>query len=246
MSDLSVRMRNYEQKFKLPENLPVIVRIDGRAFHTLLRNMQKPFDHGFIQLMDEVGLVLCNEVQNCRMAYIQSDEISLLLFQNRDAQPWFSNEIQKITSITSSIASSVYTRSHKPARIEETFVAFDSRTFVLPPDEVTNYFIWRQLDWERNSIQMSARAKYSHKELKNKNTTDMIDLLLRRDVDWNELPTYLKRGRAIIKVKGTREVDGREFYRTQWTIDNNIPKFTEDRDYIESKMEPEFAVVKTC
>lgn len=249
MTDLGNRMKKYEQKFYLPENLPVIIRIDGRAFHTLLRGMEKPFDNRFVAIMNEVGIALCNEIQNCRMAYLQSDEISFLLYQNRDAQPWFSNEIQKIASITASIASSVFTDSYSAMGIDRKnamSIAFDSRAFVLPPNEVVNYFIWRQLDWERNSIQMLSRAHYSHNELKNVNTTGMLELLLEKDVDWNELPQYLKMGRTVVKIKTREPLDDSEnsetYERTRWSVNDHLKKFTEDREFIESKMEPDFAI----
>lgn len=246
---LESRMRNYEQKYKLPEYLPVIIRIDGRAFHSLTRGMDKPFDHKFIALMDDVGTVLCKEVQNCRMAYIQSDEINLLLYQKRDSQPWFGSEIQKITSITASIASSVFTASYDSTEHRTPVVAFDSRAFVLPPHEVVNYFIWRQNDWIRNSIQMMGRAHFSHRELNGVSTDGILELLKSKDLHWDTLFTYVKRGRTVVKIKTMElieSVDGNpndDYYeRSRWTVDSNIPIFTDDRDYIESKLEPEFAL----
>ena len=249
ITSLEERMKNYENKFRLTENLPVIVRIDGRAFHTLTRKMDKPFDFAFISKMNEVAIALCKEVQNCRLAYVQSDEISLLLYQKENAHPWFGNEIQKITSITSAIASSVFTLLSREDDIRK-HIAFDSRAFVLPPDEVVNYFIWRQLDWSRNSIQMLARQHFSPKELNNVSIDNIIELLIEKGDDWNNLFPYLRKGRAAIKIRTMEQVDDNhkkieepEFYeRTRWTIDDNIPVFTEDRDFIESKMEPDFAL----
>jgi len=247
---LEERMKGYEQKIKLPENLPVIIRIDGRAFHTLTRSMEKPFDSGFIDLMNDVATTLCKEVQNCRMAYVQSDEINLLVYQKRDAHPWFGNEIQKITSITASVATSAFSRWFTNNTNRNAKIAFDSRAFIIPPDDVANYFIWRQLDWMRNSIQMLARSYFSHSDLKNVSTIEMHELLLSRGVDWNEIQPRLKHGRTAIKIKSMEPLDEEynigeepEFYeRTRWTIDDNIPIFTKDRDYIESKLEPDFAL----
>lgn len=249
ITSLEERMKNYENKFRLTENLPVIVRIDGRAFHTLTRKMNKPFDFTFINKMNEVAIALCKEVQNCRMAYVQSDEISLLLYQKENAHPWFGNEIQKITSITSAIASSVFTLLSREDDMRK-HVAFDSRAFVLPPNEVANYFIWRQLDWTRNSIQMLARQHFSNKELTNVSVNEIIELLKEKGDDWNNLSPYLKKGRAVIKIKTMERINDihkrlgePEFCeRSRWTIDDNIPVFTEDRNFIESKMEPDFAL----
>ena len=244
--NLSERMKNYEQKYKLPENLPVVIRVDGKAFHTLTRNMRKPFDIDFIDIMNKVGIVLCREVQNCRMAYIQSDEINLLVHQKQGAHPWFNNEIQKIASVTAAMAASVFTNFSSDVKKDKTIVAFDSRAFILPPKEVTNYFIWRQLDWERNSIQMLARSCFSAKELNGISSLEIIEMLKEKGSDWNKILPYLKRGRTAIKVK-TTEIsrvgkNPEHFERTKWMIDMSTPKFTEDRDYIESKMEDDFAI----
>lgn len=243
-------MRGYEQKIKLPENLPVIVRLDGRSFHTLTRGMKKPFDLNFISMMNDVATALCKEVQNCRIAYIQSDEISLLLYQKRESQPWFGNDIQKIASITASIASSVFTRELAFVEDRNITVAFDSRVFILPPNDVVNYFIWRQQNWMRNSVQMLVRSYFSHNDLKNISTSEMHELLLSKDVDWNEIQPYLRKGRTVIKTKNIELLDNEysdakkpELYeRSRWIVDNDIPIFTEDRDFIESKMEPDFAI----
>lgn len=248
--DLENRMKGYEQKIKLPQNLPVIVRLDGRAFHTLTRGMKKPFDLNFISMMNDVAIALCKEVQNCRIAYVQSDEISLLLYQKRDAHPWFDNNIQKITSITASIAASVFTRDFANIENRNVNVAFDSRAFVIPPNDVVNYFIWRQHDWMRNSVQMLARSYFSHKELNNVSSTEMHELLLSKNVDWNKIQPYYKHGRTAIKTVSMEPLDDEynntqepEYYeRTRWIIDDYIPVFTEDRDYIESKMKPDFAL----
>ena len=60
---------------------------------------------------------------------------------------------------------------------------FDARAFNIPMDEVKNYFIWRQQDWIRNSVQMLAQAHFSHKELHGKNQSDMHDMLNEKDIN---------------------------------------------------------------
>ena len=112
VTNLETRMKNYENKIKLPEHLPVIVRIDGKAFHTLTRSMQKPFDSKFIELMNNVGTVLCKEVQNCRMVYIQSDEISLILHNKEsNSQHYFGGKRDKINSVLATKLSLFFNRN---------------------------------------------------------------------------------------------------------------------------------------
>lgn len=126
---------------------------------------------------------------------------------------------------------------------------FDSRVFNIPREEVTNYFYWRQLDASRNSIQMVGQANFSHKELQYKSCNDIQDMLMtKKDINWNDFPTYQKRGSCVIKKYVEHEgwepcVDesmGKVgdilcvTERGNWIIDKDIPVFKGDgREYIE-------------
>ena len=113
---------------------------------------------------------------------------------------------------------------------------FDARCFSIPKEEVTNYFYWRQLDATRNSIQMVGQANFSHKELQNKSCNDIQNMLLtQKDINWNSIPTYQKRGSACIKyIESVDYPDGTTTERSRWKIDKNIPIFkNEGREYIE-------------
>lgn len=107
-TDLDIRMKSYEKVTdqKLIRRMPVLIRIDGRAFHTFTKGFNKPFDDILINAMKETTKYLCENVQNCVLGYIQSDEISLLLvdYKELDTQPWFDNRIQKIVSNTAALA----------------------------------------------------------------------------------------------------------------------------------------------
>lgn len=220
---LGDRMKGYESCTcsPLPINTPVILRVDGRAFHTFARRFEKPFDNTLIEMMNEVARALMNEIMNARFAYIQSDEISILIYDKVDSDVWFGNKPQKMTSISAAIASVVATNFLVEHGIKHGNKAlFDSRVFSIPEKDVTNYFIWRQRDWERNSIQLLAREYFSHKELHGKNTSDIHEMLHKKGVNWNDLPIYLKRGRCIYGD----------------TFDECPPIFTEDRNYVESHL----------
>jgi len=237
--------QNYENvfKYKLPERMPVIIRLDGRAFHTLTAKSDKPFDKNFIDLMDETAEYLCKEIQGVQLAYIQSDEISLLLhnYKKLDSQSWFNNEIQKMCSISAGLASAYFTMvynesiiAYRNHRNTLQLSQFDSRCFVIPEEEVCNYFIWRQKDWERNSIQMLAQSLYSHKELMNKNTAELNELCFQKGKNWNDLEVSLKRGRSCVyNLQHSGKIDDIDVFNMKWNIDNNIPIFTDDRNYIE-------------
>jgi tRNA(His) 5'-end guanylyltransferase len=117
---------------------------------------------------------------------------------------------------------------------------FDSRVFTIPKEEVCNALIWRQQDATRNSILSVGQANFSHKDLHGKSCNNIQDMLMtQKGINWNDYATTLKRGSCCIKVD-----DGLTAYdevgnicdytqRSKWVIDNEIPIFSQDRNYIE-------------
>lgn len=232
-SSLEDRMKSYEKvwSYKLPPRMPVIIRVDGRAFHTLTRGLETPFDVNFIWLMDTVAVALCEQIQGAQLAYVQSDEISVLVhnYKRFESQGWFDNQVQKMVSISAAIASAVFTAGSDRGPWDEPRIAqFDSRVFVLPEAEVCNYFIWRQRDFERNSVQMLARSLFSHKECDRKNNADLQEMCWQKGKNWNNLETRLKRGRCIVRSSAAD--------RRNWICDTEIPQFKLDRNYIEQHL----------
>ena len=246
-SDLATRMKTYYEeipKTKLIRRTPVIIRLDGKAWHTWTRGFQKPFDDILIESMQETMKYLCENIQGCVFGYTQSDEISLVLvdYKNLNSSAWFDYEVQKMCSISASIATMYFNKifnnkineysewAYGDRSIEKAYLIaaekgamFDARCFNLPKEEVTNYIYWRQLDATRNSIQMVGQTWFSHKELHGK-SCNMIQnmLLMEKNINWNRLLTYKKRGSACKK-----NAIG------QWFIDKNMPilKRTEEVDY---------------
>lgn len=206
---------------------------------------------------------LCKEIAGCKLAYVQSDEISLLLtdYDTIGTQPWFENNLQKLVSVSASIATLAFNRAFASLtrdlsdeyayhgvtmrnlwgeRTEKNFDAyttaycrgatFDARAFILPKEEVCNYFIWRQQDATRNSILVVAQSVLSHKEMQSKKCTELQDILFaQKGINWNHFPTIEKRGACI--VKATVNKNGAE--RREWVVDPDIPIFTQDKKYID-------------
>lgn len=231
--EIGKRMKeNYETVFKtrLVRRMPVAIRIDGKAFHTFTKGFDKPFDRVLMTAMQETMKFLCENIQGCVLGYTQSDEITLILidYENLNSSAWFNNEIQKICSISASMATLEFNRvfadlvekdiarysgcggteimdaSYRlPAMKHREAVKkggmFDARCFNIPKEEVTNLIYWRQLDATRNSIEMAGRAYYSHGELHEKNQSDIQELLHQKGVNWNDYPTDCKRGSCCIK-----------------------------------------------
>lgn len=249
----------YEAPFRLsvPQRTYLIVRVDGRTFHTYTRGSERPYDRRIAGAMDAGAQALCAEMMGCRFAYGQSDEYSFLAtdFDTLQSQAWFNGSIQKIASISASI----FTAGFNLARMKQAMelgmpldgpeaqswmmASFDARVFVIPSrSEVENYFIWRQQDASRNSLNMLASFHYSHEELLGATASDRHELLHKRGVNWNDCPTDQKRGRVIARRERARLVSylhkrsgeriEEEVAETYWDLDCEIPVFTQDRTYL--------------
>jgi tRNA(His) guanylyltransferase len=218
---LGDRMKSYEDvsRLHLPRRLPVIIRLDGKAFHTYTRGLPRPYCQSLMTAMDEVARTLCNQVQNTVMAYTQSDEISLLLVDYKDIKTtaWFDSNLQKMASVSAGIASSKLTALSPTIfgglRDSLKEAVFDSRVFILPPHEVNNYFIWRQQDWNRNSLAMLAQSMFSHKELQGKGRAEQHEMCFQKGTNWANLSSHIKDGRVLVKREVEKEITT---YRSQW------------------------------
>lgn len=249
-NSLGDRIKMYEDAYRsyLPQRLPLIIRLDGKGWHQYTKSCQRPFDLKLVAALDETAIYLCQKIQGVKIAYLQSDEISLLIYNSGfETQAWFDNNLQKMCSVSAGMASSYFTAISSGVFGQTKITQFDARCFIVPFDEVVNAFIFRQQDATRNSIQMAARSLYSHKELFKKNNGELMEMCFQRGVNWNDYPTSFKRGRCIIKVKNLKETldptTGEKITveRSQWVVDNQIPIFSQDRDYIEKYLtkEPE-------
>ena len=189
--DLGDRMKAYEEAFKyvLPIRMPAIIRLDGKAFHTLTKDCRRPYDEHLRSAMVEAASAVLRDVPG-RMAYCQSDEVSILLvdYNRFDSQQWFGGGIQKIVSVAASIMGVEFSkRWRKPG-------AFDARVFVIPERDVKNYFVWRQQDAMRNAVSMAAQAVFSPKQLHGKHSDEMIAMLKDKAISFEESPTWFRLG----------------------------------------------------
>jgi tRNA(His) 5'-end guanylyltransferase len=170
--------------------------------------------------MDLTAKFLCANISGAKLAYVASDEISILItdIEKLNTQLYFDGNIQKIVSISASMASGFFNSiptgffGSKPYEhvtkysnmdvndwlmVADTELGFfDSRIFSLPEkSEVVNYFKWRIADWERNSLQMLAQSYYAHSELEGKNASELHDLIHKAGDNWAKLDDSIKRGR---------------------------------------------------
>jgi tRNA(His) 5'-end guanylyltransferase len=215
---LGDRMKNFENNFRpyLIKKVPVIIRLDGRSFHNFTKKFEKPFDSSLASAMIAGAYNVAKHVQGFKCAYIQSDEVSILMtdFENIDTQAWFDYNLSKIITISSTAMSNGFNAfllnncKHLFASCTTDFyikhdslAMFDCRAFNVPKEEVANAFLWRLKDWERNSLQMYARSFFSHKELNNKNCKDIHDMLFSIGKNWTtDLANTWKNGTWLIKT----------------------------------------------
>lgn len=231
-SGLGDRMKRYEDvnRHFLTRRTPVIIRIDGKAFHTFTRGLERPFDELLHHVMVDTAAELVSQIQGAVLAYTQSDEISVFIrdWDTLNTDAWFDYNIQKIVSVSASIATAKFNdtwNKHSPK-----IAHFDSRVFNLSKEEVCNYFVWRQQDAVRNSISMLAQSLFSHKELHEKNMSQVQDMLmLQKGINWNDCKTWQKRGTCVYRTKEVTDAVSRSYIMK----DFEIPIFTQDRQYIE-------------
>lgn len=204
---------NYEDRARpyLTRRTPVIIRVDGRAFHTLTKSADKPFDLRIIDAMLSSAKELAEQMQGFKAGYVQSDEASYLLtdYDAIDTEAWFDYNQQKITTISASMMSVAFNlsedyRAYRQSRLNQncTRALFDARAFNIPETEVANYFLWRAKDWERNGINMFARYHYSHKQLHGKSKAATLEMLERDGHRWSEQYDEVKHGSWISRGEG--------------------------------------------
>lgn len=249
-TSLGDRMKAYESipKNYLMRRQPVIIRLDGKAFHSFTRGFDKPFDDEFIVAMQSTMKFLCENIQGCVLGYTQSDEITLVLcdYQKLDTDAWFGYNVQKMVSVSASMATLAFRNSlieamcslmktdvkaYKRkfpvfAKAIDKGAFFDARCFTLSTAEVNNCLLWRQQDATRNSIQALAQSLYSQKQLEGINTKQLQDkMFTEKGVNWNDLPTAKKRGSCCVNRPDLG-----------WQIDFEIPIFSQDPKYVNSRI----------
>lgn len=258
----------YEDRFRyhLPRRTYTIIRIDGKAFHTYTRGLNRPFDDGLIEDMDETTAYLCKNIQGVKFGYVQSDEISLLLtdFDDISTDAWFDGNLQKMCSVAASLATAKFNQLRMMRYVKEkhdsgitniTYLfmenlskikqaEFDARVFQIPSSiEVENYFIWRQQDATRNSISSVAQSMYSPKELHGKKTDEMQEMIFQKGTNWNDFSPRKKRGGFVTKIlmiNGKPKQENQEIFIEDVVRNKwlgiDCPIFTQDREFLRSRI----------
>jgi tRNA(His) 5'-end guanylyltransferase len=241
-------------RIHLPRRTYTLMRFDGKAFHSFTRKCQRPFDESLRRCMDAAALAVCKEAAGCRIGYVQSDEITIVMtdFETFTTEAYFDGNIQKLCSILATTVANAFNEQWQleilraievaytqnvglpfgalsKASVEDIIkcpkAKFDARTWTISdPWEVFNTFKWRQDDATRNAIQMVAQSMYSHKELHGKNQSAMQEMIFQRGDNFNNYPTKFKRGSFLYKNDN------------HWVVDTEAPIINQEREYFFSKL----------
>ncbi len=253
---ISDRIKDYYEsrtKVLLNRRTITILRLDGKGFSKFTKGFNKPFDDGFSDDMDLTAKYLCENIQGAKFAYTQSDEITVVLcdFDNLESSAWFDYNVQKMTSISASLATAKFNQlrmirscNNADGDLRENMLAdyeindfnlamFDSRVFQVPTlDEMINVLIWRQQDCTRNSVSMAADALLTGNMEGVKGNVKQERLFTEKGVNWNDYKTKYKRGSIVKKVEAN--VNG--VIRRKWVIDSETPIFTQNKEYLQELM----------
>lgn len=239
--------------YKLMGNGYIMVMLDGRSFSSMIKNkFKKPFDDDFVNMMNETAKYVCENVYGCVLAYVQSDEISLVIKDDGESDAFFGYRLCKLQSIIASIATSkmnqlmIYynMQNHPSVNPGETIMQtqllqFDCKCWNVPnKDKAFQWIIYRQNDCTRNSKQQVAQYYFSHKELLNHNVDEQITMVKNAfGVDWFEdYNDGVKYGRIIHKVDFKITTDNGVTVRKKWAINEakHLQTDLEFREYIKA------------
>jgi tRNA(His) guanylyltransferase len=215
--ELGDRMKSYEAhtSFRLIPLLPTFARVDGRAFHTFTHGMDRPYDQRMADAMIATATALAKATNAC-MAYTQSDEITLAwLSSSPKSEIWFNGRHSKMVSQSAAWATLFFYRQCATLLPDylHRLPTFDSRVWQVPNKiEGANVFLWREWDATKNSITMAASSLYSEKALHGKHGNEKQEMLFQKGINWNDYPSFFKRGtyiqrRSVIRPYTAPEIE---------------------------------------
>lgn len=195
------RMKGYEDSSRFEPCLPIVVRIDGKSFHTYTRKFDRPWDEAMVSAMQATTEFLMEQT-SAKIGYTQSDEITLILHSDEPkSQVFFDGKVQKIVSVTAAMASVCFNRAMAARSYKILDPAyFDSRAYTVPDKmEASNVLLWRELDAVRNSVSMMAHHYFGHNALRGKSVPEMKSMLTAVNKSWEYAPRSFTHGTHYVR-----------------------------------------------
>lgn len=251
--ELAKRCKRFEEHSErdLITELPIMARVDGRAFHSFTRDMERPFDENLVAAM-QLTMERTSKEISARFAFTQSDEISFLLLANSGGEVWFDGRQFKMVSCLAAFVTAQFhraVREYFPATRARELLArcptFDARVWNVPTlDAARESFVWRQMDAERNSVAMAAQSVFTAEELHKKNVKTVKEMLLSKGINWESYLGMYKRGsfmnRRMVRSKFTfteraalppkheaHTNPNLEVWRPEWVLETERPPIKE-------------------
>ena len=232
--------------YKLLPNSYVICMLDGRSFSSFTKkHFAKPFDVDFHSMMNETAKYLCENISGCVLAYVQSDEITLVLKDTQEQDTMFRYRLCKMLSVFASLATAKFNQLMMMYRMKQgmginpgdvieksPLCQFDCKCWNVPNEQkVLQWLIYRQNDCVRNSKQQFAQTYLPHKELVGLKTDQQVDKVLNlKGMDWNQCTNGEKYGRYFYKDSIIIQTQNGDIERSKFKlIDGNF--LTVDKDF---------------
>jgi tRNA(His) guanylyltransferase len=235
-------------KTSLTKKTPVIIRVDGKSFHTFCKGFEKPYDTFFNECLNRTVLRLCNNIQGAKYAERHSDEMSILVtdYDSEQTEAFFDYQVEKICSVVASIATGEFIKQlfidkglredylvSSPDGTCKQWPAFDCRCFNIEKEDVEKYFRWRQKDALRNSVNSIANFYFGHKKSMNKNTKELKELLFEeKGIDWNQIPKGERAGYVCVKRLTEIETPNGIVNRQKWFLEPAPQSYNELSEYL--------------
>jgi tRNA(His) 5'-end guanylyltransferase len=241
------RHKAYEEKtdYEILPKIPVIVKVNGKGFAKLTKNISKPFDHKLSTIFNQTMFSIVKQIEGVVFAYQYSDKIILTIRndQTNDSEPWFGNKLQKINSVISSLVTHEFlfyrNEMDNPPELDGSTI-FTVHTFPVPNfDEAVNYYIYRQYrciqDAVNDTVYARLRTTYGaslQDVLEHKGTDERKELLKQEGIDFDKYPANFRFGSGCYLIPTIVKTDQGQFSRQKWICDLELPLFSNHRDFL--------------
>lgn len=240
--------------YRLLTRVPIIICVNGRSFSKITSLLDKPYSMQLAESMLSTTVRLCMEIDGAIFAYQYNDEIVIVARNDQTAEtsPWYDNKLQKICSITSSIATQHFNNFATSTDMNLMGNAlFTSQVFVVPNMvEAINTLVFKQQHNFLISIQLACYYELLKKYDKQTIKEMLIDLsidekiqLLNQEcnIDFNEYPMSFRRGSACYKIP--KVIDG--ISKNKWIVNHELPIFTKDQSFLSNIFKHGYDIFKS-
>lgn len=242
------RHESYKEayNYKILNNLPVIIQINGRNFSRLTKKLSRPYCKTLLNILSNTLYQSILEIEGAVFGFQYSDDFIFVLKNDRNPedQPWYQNCIQKIASVSSSIISVNFLKNVLASNIElDGDPIFESDVFAVPSiGEAINHLILKQKLCINDAIYRAAQAEFTNqygkdkaiKLLHGKKIPEKLDLLYSNcEIDYQKYyPSEYRLGIAVYKIPMIIRTKDEDISRKKWVLDFDIPDFLSDRNFL--------------